>query len=72
MILKKFGNKIRKLRLQLNISQEELSFRAGLHRNFVSDAERGKRNVSLKAITKFAKGLDVDIKELFEFNKEIK
>ena len=61
----RFGARIRELRTQLGISQEELSFRAGLHRNYVSDAERGTRNVSLKAIEKFAKGLGVTVKDLF-------
>ncbi|MBR3840749.1 MAG: helix-turn-helix transcriptional regulator [Erysipelotrichales bacterium] len=48
------------------ISQEELSFRSGLHRNYVSDTERGRRNVSLKAIERFAKGLNVDMTDLFK------
>lgn len=45
---KKFGENMRKRRLIMDISQEELSFRAGLHRNYISDVERGTRNVSLK------------------------
>ena len=65
-IEKKFGEKVRSLRKQINISQEELAFRAGLHKNYVSDVECGRRNVSLKAIEQFAEGLDVSLKELMD------
>lgn len=65
-IEKKFGEKVRALRKQLNISQEELSFRSGLHKNYVSDVECGRRNVSLRAIEQFAEGLEVSIKELMD------
>lgn len=62
----KFGMTVRYYRNIAGISQEELSFRSGLHRNYVSDTERGRRNVSLKAIERFAKGLDVDMTDLFK------
>ena len=38
-IEKRFGERVRELRKKHNISQEELSFRAGLHKNYVSDVE---------------------------------
>lgn len=66
-IEKRFGMRIRELRLRLNISQEELAWRCRLSKNYVSDVERGTRNVSLKAIEKFALGLGVDEQELFHF-----
>jgi len=59
------GGKIRKA----HISQEELSFRCGLSKNYISDVERGTRNISLKAISKLAYGLHVEIKDLFTFPK---
>lgn len=62
----KFGLTIRYYRNIAGISQEELSFRSGLHRNYVSDTERGRRNVSLKAIERFAKGLNVEMTDLFK------
>lgn len=64
-----FGLRIKELRLKAHISQEELSFRCGLSKNYISDVERGTRNISLKAISKLAYGLQVDIKELFIFSK---
>ena len=66
-IEKRFGMRIRELRLRLNISQEELAWRCRLSKTYVSDVERGTRNVSLKAIEKFALGLGVNEQELFHF-----
>jgi transcriptional regulator with XRE-family HTH domain len=66
-IEQRFGSRIRELRMMREISQEELAWRCQLSRNYVSDVERGKRNVSLKAIEKFAKGLDVRVEDLFHF-----
>ena len=60
---------LRFLRLAAHISQEELSFRCGLSKNYISDVERGTRNISLKAISKLAYGLHVEIKDLFTFPK---
>ncbi len=58
----------------MDISQEELSFRAGLHRNYISDVERGTRNVSLKAMEKIAHGLDTSLYKLLknEENNDLK
>lgn len=66
----KFGRRIKELRLIQNISQEELGFRCQLSKNYVSDVERGTRNVSLKAIEKFALGLKVPVYYLFKWHEE--
>ena len=41
-LLQEFGNKIKKLRLDKNISQEKLSFLTGFHRTYIGMIERGK------------------------------
>ncbi len=61
-----FGNKIKILRLEKNISQEELAHIAGIDRTYISDIEKGERNVSLLIIQKLAKALDKEIFELFK------
>jgi transcriptional regulator with XRE-family HTH domain len=43
----------------LGISQEELSKRSGLHRTYISDVERGARNVSLKNMGRLSEALEV-------------
>lgn len=58
------GKKIKALRSAKGISQEALAFRCKLHRTYISDIERGLRNVSIKNIEKIAKALQVPINEL--------
>lgn len=63
-----FGQVIRKIRVSKEISQEELGYLCGLHRTYISDIERGTRNVSLDNIEKIAKALDVPPKNLLDFS----
>lgn len=49
----------------MGISQEELADRAGLHRTYISDIERGARNLSLESIDKLASALQITIAALF-------
>jgi len=60
----RFGRRLRELRKERGLSQEELAFRAGLHRTYVSSAERGERNVALINIERLANALGVDIRDL--------
>jgi len=60
-----FGRAVRKRRRELDLSQEELAERAELHRNYVSDIERGDRNPSLENIHKLARALDMTVSQLF-------
>lgn len=62
---KSFGATVREWRSQLGISQEKLAERANLHRTYVSDIERGERNVSLENIERLARALDISISTLF-------
>ena len=64
-IKKVFGENLRRIRMEKNISQENLTFLSGMDRTYVSGIERGKRNVSLVNINKIALALNVEIKELF-------
>jgi CheY-like chemotaxis protein len=64
-IEKRFGASVRSWRTRLRISQEELSFRSGLQRSYISDIERGARNVSLKSVEKIADALGISMADLF-------
>ena len=63
----KFGKRISSLRMEKGITQEELSFRSGLNRTYVGEIERGEKNASVVTIDKLAKGLNVRLKELFDY-----
>lgn len=60
----RFGLAVRKRRQELGISQEELADRAELHRTYISDIERGRRNLSLDNIEKLALALELSLSEL--------
>jgi CheY-like chemotaxis protein/DNA-binding XRE family transcriptional regulator len=64
-VKKQFGAAVRFHRDHLGISQEELAGRAGLHRTYISDVERGARNVSLESIHRLAAALEVPLSILF-------
>ncbi len=61
----RFGTAIRIHRVALQISQEELADRSGLHRTYISDVERGARNPSLESIERLARALKVSVSALF-------
>jgi len=60
-----FGQRIRNLRKEQGISQEDLALRAGLDRTYISGIERGERNPSLINIEKIAIAFSTNIKGLF-------
>lgn len=60
-----FGQCVRQLRKENNLSQEDLAFKADLHRTYIGMIERAEKNITLVNIEKIAKALNVDIKELF-------
>lgn len=66
MIQIAFGKAVRFFREQIGISQEELAHRCGLHRTYLSDVERGERNIGLRNIHAIANGLGISLVDLFE------
>ena len=67
-LLKEFGDRIRYLRNQESLSQEQLSFKSGFHRTYIGMIERGERNISLINIAVFAKVFNLTIDELLKFD----
>lgn len=66
-INKLFGNKVVELRKLRGLTQEELSFKCGIHRAYMGTIERGEKSVTLDTVAKVAAGLGVEINELFNF-----
>lgn len=64
-----FGHKIKFLREQKGYSIEYLANIANIDRTYISDIEKGKRNVSLLIIEKLSKSLEVNIQELFNYEE---
>jgi transcriptional regulator with XRE-family HTH domain len=53
------GCNIKKYRKNLNMSQEELADKAGLHRTYIGGIERGERNITLDSLQIIATALNV-------------
>lgn len=68
-IRKAFGEAVKELRLQSDISQEKLAEYAKLDRSYISLVERGINSASVITIFKIAKALDIDPTILIEKTK---
>jgi transcriptional regulator with XRE-family HTH domain len=62
-----FGERITELRHKIGITQEQLSFRSEVNRTYMGSVERGEKTPSLHTIIKIAKGLNISLKELFDY-----
>ena len=63
-IKKEFGDRLRVLRRDRQLSQEDLALKCGLDRTYIGGVERGERNISLLNIHKIASALGVSPKDL--------
>ena len=65
-IKQKFGNNLKRLRLEKGLSQEKLALIAEIDRTYIPSIEKGERNVSIVIAEKLAIALNVPISELFK------
>lgn len=56
-ILINFGQRVREIRKEMGLSQEQLSFKADLHRTYIGMIERAEKNITLVNIEKIANAL---------------
>ena len=64
-IRERFGFAVKVRREELGLTQEDLAHKAAIHRTYLSDIERGSRNVSLINIERVATALSLPVSELF-------
>ena len=64
-ILKRLGARVRRLREARHLSQEAFADVCGIDRSYMSGIERGVRNISVLHVARLAKGLGIDIGDLF-------
>ncbi|MEJ6009366.1 helix-turn-helix transcriptional regulator [Novosphingobium aquae] len=62
----RLGKNVRKLREAKGWSQEDYADRAGIHRTYVSDIERGRRNPTITVVAKLAKPFEVQPGQLLD------
>lgn len=64
--LKKFGQRLRLLRLERNLTQEKLAEQTNLHPTYIGGVERGERNIGLKNVLKISRALNAPPSELLQ------
>ncbi len=68
-----FGKTLRKIRVELGLTQEQLGFEAGLRRTYISSLELAEKDPSLKTIEKLSSALGISVsKFMIEVEKEQK
>ena len=67
---KLLGKRIRQLRDRKNLTQEKLAEKCGLSLDYIGKIEVSINRPGLKTLLKIANALDINIKELFEFDYE--
>jgi transcriptional regulator with XRE-family HTH domain len=67
-IKEKFAQKVKELREQKGFSIEQLANISNVDRNYISDIEKGKRNVSIEIMEKIILALDTDFTNFFGDN----
>ncbi|EST55370.1 XRE family transcriptional regulator [Brevibacillus panacihumi W25] len=63
-LAKMLGERIRSLRLEQGLSQEQLGERSGLHTNYIGQIERGEKNLTLETLLKIARSLGTSLEQL--------
>lgn len=58
------GETVKALRRRMGLTQDELAWRANLHRTYIADIERGARNLTLRSMDTLAKALQITVGEL--------
>jgi transcriptional regulator with XRE-family HTH domain len=70
-ILKNFGERVRVMRKEKKLSQEQLAHKANLHRTYIGMIERAEKNITLINIEKIANALELNINDLFIYDKSL-
>jgi transcriptional regulator with XRE-family HTH domain len=64
-IRERFGFALKARREELGLTQEDLAEKAGIHRTYLSDVERGSRNICLMNIERVAAAVSLPLSEFF-------
>ncbi len=67
-ILIKFGERVRDIRTQKGLSQEQLAHIVNVHRTYIGMIERAEKNITLLNIEKIANGFEMSVHELLKSN----
>ena len=65
------GKKLKRIREKRGITQEQFEEKTGINAKYISAVESGQKNVTIKTLDKIAKGLEIEIYEIFLFPYEV-
>jgi transcriptional regulator with XRE-family HTH domain len=65
------GKKIQRTREKKGITQEQLEEKTGINAKYISAVECGQKNVTIKTLEKIAKGLEIELYEMFLFSYDV-
>jgi len=68
-VIIKLGKKIKHLREEKNLTQESLALSIDVDKSYIGRIERAERYVNIKVIIKIADVLEVEAKDLFNFDE---
>ncbi|RRJ67455.1 XRE family transcriptional regulator [Paenibacillus oralis] len=68
-MLKIIGKRIKQLRKEQGLTQEQLAEKAGVNASYIGTVERGVRNISIETLEKIIQGLDVPLAVMFQFHE---
>ncbi|NCO88517.1 XRE family transcriptional regulator [Candidatus Roizmanbacteria bacterium CG_4_10_14_0_2_um_filter_36_35] len=66
-IYERLGHYITRKRYKMKLSQEEMAFRCGIDRTYLSRIEKGRANPSLRSLCKIAKILKTRLTKMFKY-----
>lgn len=64
---RKFGQRVRFLRKEKGLTQEQLSFEIDADNSYIANIENAHRDIPLSRVNKIAKTLGISLKELFDY-----
>jgi transcriptional regulator with XRE-family HTH domain len=65
-IEQQIGDRIKKIRIDKKLTQEQLAWEANVDRTYMNHVENGRKNISIKSLEKIIKALDVSFYEFFK------
>ncbi len=71
-ILVSIGRRIQSIREKKGLTQEQLEEKTGINTKYISAIERGQKNVTVKTLDKLAKGLNIELYEIFLYSKGLR
>jgi transcriptional regulator with XRE-family HTH domain len=69
-IYKHIGQVVKKRRIEMGLTQEELAEKTDLHPSYIGQIERGVKKISLLTLNKLSKGLNLNLYQFFKQNDE--